>query len=74
MNLEQNLSWNAHLLTGDKSVPPAAWKQLGALKYVGRQILMRSRLLLVNRLFLSRIQYGIAIWGGTYCTNIKKMQ
>ena len=66
INLEQNLSWNAHILTGKKAILPAVRKQLGALKSISKEIPQKSRLQLANGLIISRISYGIALWGGTY--------
>ena len=61
INLEQNLSWNAHILTGRKAILPATRKQLGALKSISKEIPQKSRLQLANSLIMSRISYGIAL-------------
>ena len=74
ITLEQNLSWKQHLITGDKAVLPTARKQLGSLKRISKQIPRKSRLQLANGLILSRISYGMAVWGGTYNSNISKVQ
>ena len=74
INLEENLAWNSHLLHGEKAILPALRKQLGALKHISKEIPMKSRRTLANGLIVSRILYGITIWGGTYETNIRKMQ
>ena len=63
VNLEQNLAWNSHLLTGEKAVIPACRKQLGSLRYISHQIPRKSRLVLANGLIISRILYDIALWG-----------
>ena len=72
MNLEQNLSWNSHILTGECALLPVIRQQLGVLKYISGQVPNKSRILLANSLILSKITYGISIWGGTYETNLKK--
>ena len=74
VNLEQNLSWNAHLLHGEKALLPACRKQLGSLKHISNQIPFKSRLVLANSLIMSRILYAIALWGATYKTNLNKIQ
>ena len=74
VNWEQNLSWNSHISTGEKALLPATRRQLGALKYISGQVPLKSKLLLANSLIVSRIVYAITIWGGTYETNIRKLQ
>ena len=74
MNLNENLSWNSHLHNGDKALIPAMRKTLGSLKHISSQIPLKSRKLLASSLILSKMQYCIALWGGTYNTNIKKTQ
>ena len=74
INIEQNLSWNSHLIKGEKALLPALRQQLGSLKHISGQIPFKSRRALANGLLLSRIQYAITVWGGTYTTNLSKMQ
>ena len=74
VNLEENLSWNAHLLSGQKSLLPDLRKQLGSLKFISKEIPYTNRRILASGLIISRILYAITLWGGTYVTNQKKMQ
>ena len=74
VNIEQNLSWNSHLLSDEKPLLPAMQKQLGALKYISKQIPQKSHRILANGLIVIKISFLIALWGGTYKTNIEQMQ
>ena len=74
VNIEENLAWNSHIISGEKAILPACRKQLGSLRYISQQIPKKSRLVLANSLIISRILYAIALWGGTYPTNLKKIQ
>ena len=74
VNWEQNFTWNSHISTGEKALLPATRRQLGALKYISGLVPLKSKLLLANSLIVSRIVYAITIWGGTYESNIRKLQ
>ena len=53
---------------------PGIRKTLGGLKFVSKQIPTASRVILANGLILSRIQYAMALWGGTKDNNIRRIQ
>ena len=74
VNLEQNLTWNSHLESAEKSLLPSLRQQLGSLKHTSKQIPRKSRLTLANGLIMSRIYYAISLWSGTYSSNMKKVQ
>ena len=63
INLQQNLTWNAQLESENKALLPSFRKQLGQLKHIGSEIPMTCRLKLENSLILSRLNYGIQLWG-----------
>ena len=63
-NLAQDLTWTAHLVTGEKPLLPEIRKQAGAIKYISREIPKRSRKTLAEGLLISRIQYLLPMWGG----------
>ena len=67
LNLQNSLSWEGHLTTGNKAMLPIARKQLGRLYKLKDSLNTRLKLLLVNSLVLSRITYGICLWG--HCTD-----
>ena len=73
-NLQDNLSWQSHLSTGEKALLPITRQKLGALKHIGRYLSRTSRHILATGMILSRIQYLIQIWGGTERKYIKKVQ
>ena len=72
--MQQNLGWNAQLVTGVKALLPDLSKILGILKHMSREIPGKSRLKLANGLIQSRLNYVIALWSGTYPKNLRKVQ
>ena len=62
---QDNLSWNAHIETGEEALVPEARKKLGVLKHLGKRIPERSKKLLAEGLVVSRLRYLIPTWGGT---------
>ena len=65
MNLQDNMTWSAHMEEGQDALLPAARKKLGVLKHLGTLIPQKSRKLLTERLVVSKLRYLISIWGGT---------
>ena len=53
-NVQNNLSWFAHLESGEKALLPGVRKQLGHLRHLGRLIPYPSRINLANGLLISR--------------------
>ena len=74
VNISDNLTWRAHLSTGEKALFPGLRKQLGMLKFLSRNISKAGRKTLAEGLILSRIQYTLPLWGGTSKSNHKKLQ
>ena len=74
LNLQNSLSWEAHLSTGDKAVLPAARKQLGRLYKLRDSLSTRVKLMLVNSLVLSKITYGICLWGHGTSNHLRQAQ
>ena len=73
-NLQCNLSWQAHLSTGEKALLPVIHQKLGALRYMGRYLPRASRQTLATGMIISRINYLIQVWGGTEVKYLKKVQ
>ena len=73
-NLTNDLTWTGHLLTGDKPLLPELRKQVGALKYLSREIALDSRKVLAEGLIVSRILYLLPMWGGTPHKYQRKVQ
>ena len=53
---------------------PALRRTLGQLIHIGREIPQSCRLILANGMIMSKMNYGIKIWGGTHKKHIKKIQ
>ena len=73
-NLQQNLSWQAHLEVGDKPLLPDLRKKLGALRHLGPGVPRQTRLKLANATIISRILYLLPVWGGAPNTYLNKIQ
>ena len=54
-NIQENLSWQAHLETGEKPLLPELRKKLGALRHPGTGVPRRTRLRLANSIIMSRL-------------------
>ena len=65
MNLQNNLTWESHLLSGKKPLLPGIRKQLGTLYKLQNFLSRKTRLQLINTLVISRLGYGISLWGNT---------
>ena len=73
-NVQGNLSWMAHLESGDKALLPGVRKQLRHLKYLGRLIPYPSRLNLANGLLISRLNYLMPLWGSAPPSQLNRAQ
>ena len=62
------------LETGEDVILPSRRKKLGILKYLGRNILKSSKLLLANDLILGKINYLLPLYGGTPTKYLDKIQ
>ena len=65
LNLQNDITWRAHLESGSKALLPNVRKCLGSLKHVGKMIPTGSRNILAKGLVTSKLSYLIGIWGGT---------
>ena len=74
MNVQENLTWNAHLETGEKSLLPSLRRSIGALRNLGKSVPFRCRNILARSLVLSKLTYLISIWGGATPNLIRKAQ
>ena len=73
-NLQENLSWQAHLEAGDKPLLPDLRSKLGALRHLGPGVPRQTRLKLANTTIMSRILYLLPIWGGAPNTYLDRVQ
>ena len=74
VNLQQNLSYNMHLEGVEGFLLPEVRRRLGALRHLCKEVPMKSRLNLANGIIMSKVVYMIALWGGTYPKNLRKIQ
>ena len=73
-NIQENMTWGAHLETGEDALFPETRKRLGVLKYLGRTIPKGSRKLLTEGLVISKLRYMISQWGATTDRNLRNAQ
>ena len=73
-NLSENLSWKAHLITGQKPLIKELRKTAGALKHQGAQLPLSCRKLLATGLIQSKVSYLISVWGGATANHIRSIQ
>ena len=67
INLKNNLSWEAHLVSGKAAVLPAVRQRIGMLSRVCTNMLM-------NSLAISKLAYLICMWGNTATNYLKQAQ
>ena len=73
-NLQDNLHWQANLLSGDKALIPTIKQKLGALKLIGKTMPRTCKQTLVNAQILSRIIYLIPVCGGAHPKYLRQVQ
>ena len=73
-NLDRDITWNHHLETGEKPLFTTLRSTLGILTHLSRYLPQKSRLLLSNGLFISRILYLLPMWGGIPNKDTLKLQ
>ena len=74
INLQNNLSWGAHLTLGKKPLLPAVRRMIGMLSRICQEMNKKTRLQLVNSLVVSRLTYGLCLWGNTTRNHLVKVQ
>ena len=73
-NIQDNLSLQAHMETGEKNLLGDLRKKLGALKHLGKQLPKSCRKTLAQGLVISRVTYVSQIWGATTQNYLTKLQ
>jgi hypothetical protein len=63
--LHQNMKFGEHLLHSDESVLRALNKRIGALKILGKVASFRTRKMVADGIFMSKLIYLITLWGGS---------
>ena len=73
-NVNQDVNWNHHLEQGEKPLLKSLRSILGILSHLSKNLPQKSRLLLANGLFLSRLLYLLPMWGGLPAKEAKRVQ
>ena len=74
LNLKNNLGWEAHLSTGKRAILPTIRKHLGAIHSLRGFLTKRAKLQLANSFIISRLLYGMSLWGNTNRTQLARVQ
>ena len=72
--IHQDMKWDEHLQDSEDSLIRSLSKRLGALKLIGRVGNFKTRKLIANGIFLSKLSYLIALWGGCNLYLLKSLQ
>ena len=62
--IHQDLKWSEHLQDNQESLMRSLSLRLGALKKLGRVASLRTRKMIANGVFMSKLSYLISVWGG----------
>ena len=62
--LHQDMKWTEHLRDNGDSLIRSLNTRIGALKILGRVASFKVRRMIANGIFISKISYLIAVWGG----------
>ena len=64
IQISNDLGWRDHLEGKEKPLLPALRQKLGQLKFLGKVLPQKGKLLLINSLLMSKIIYTISVYGG----------
>ena len=70
----QNLKWTNHILLNEKSLIKQLGTRLNALKKISKVADFKTRKMLADGLFMSKLVYLIPLWGGCESYLIKALQ
>ena len=73
ITLQNSLNWEKHL-TDKGALLPKVRSLLGRIYKIGQNTSMKVRLRLVNSLVLSKLSYGLCLWGNTSNNQRQKVQ
>ena len=73
-NINRDATWSHQLYLGEKSILKTLRSTLGFLTHISKHMPVKSRLLLANGLFLSKLLYLLPMWGGLSKSDSKKLQ
>ena len=72
--VSDNLKWSEHIRDNNENLILALTTRLGALKKISRVSTFKNRKMLANGIFLSKLSYLIALWGGCGIVLRKSLQ
>ena len=72
--IHQDMKWDEHLQNGEGNLIRSLSTRIGALKKIGKVASFRNRKLIANGIFLSKLSYLIALWGGCNLDLLKSLQ
>ena len=72
--INQNLKWTDHILLNEESLLKKLGTRLNALKQMGKVADFKTRKMLANGLFMSKLVYLMPLWGGCDKFLIKALQ
>ena len=73
-NLNRDATWTHQVELGEKPVLKVLRSVLGVLTHISKHLPPKSRLLLANGLFMSKLLYLLPMWGGLTLKDSKKFQ
>ena len=75
-NLHQSLKWNDHIMDNKNSIMNQLTSRINGLKKISRNSSFKTRLMVANGVFMSKVVYLIAVWGGAqqYLINALQVQ
>ena len=62
--VSEDLKWSEHLRDNKENLIHSLTTRLGAIKKIGRITTFKNRKMLANGIFMSKLSYLIALWGG----------
>ena len=71
-NINKNATWSHQLNLGEYPVMKSLRSTLGLLTHISSHLPVKSRLLLANGLFLSKLLYLLPMWGGAVQTRLQE--
>ena len=74
ITLQDNITWGAHLETGEEAILPELRRTMGIFRHIGGSIPWRTKKMLIEGKIISRLRYLTAIWGGTTERYLDKTQ
>jgi hypothetical protein len=72
--IHQDMKWEEYVQDSDDSLIRSLSTRIGALRVIGKAANFKNRKLIANGIFLSKLSYLIALWGGCNLYLLKSLQ